>query len=294
MQTIQAAHILSIRTGLAAEALSVSAVLNGQVFLIEDDVAIDIRDGHLSGGNQIEVVHFSVIHLTFLVGQLACAIARCSVNYRRRHYLRVATLAGFVEEEVNECALQTSTFTDVDGETGTRNLHSEVKVDEVVFLGQLPMGKGIVNTQLGIHVPIAHSVLLRALLQVALHDAVVLGSMAFRHLVIRNVRNLAKQGCEFLLGAIHKFLQVLVLLLEVGYLQLYLFGLVALALLHERTNLSSQLLGLLFGLIEFALCFTALAIYCQYILYRFARTIEVLFLKAANHPFCFLIDEFEC
>ena len=63
--------------------------------------------------------------------------------------------------------------------------------------------------------------------------------MAFGHFVIRDVGNLTKQRGEFLLGTIHEFLQVLVLLLEVGHLQLYLFSLVAFALLHECTNLCS-------------------------------------------------------
>ena len=166
MQAVQSAHVLAIRASLATEALRVGAVLDGQVLLVEDHIAVDIRHRHLGSRNQVEVVDLGMIHLALLVGQLAGAIARCSIHHRRRHNLGVPALASLVEEEVDECALQAGTLTDVDRESGTRDLHAQVEVDEVVFLCQLPVGQRILNAQRGIHCPVAHGVLRCALLQI--------------------------------------------------------------------------------------------------------------------------------
>ena len=43
VQAVQAAHVLAVGASLAAEALRVGAVLDGQVGLAEDDVAVDVR-----------------------------------------------------------------------------------------------------------------------------------------------------------------------------------------------------------------------------------------------------------
>ena len=68
VQTVQSAHVLAIRAGLPTEALCIGAVLDGQILLVEDNVAVDICHGHLGRGDQIEVVHLAVIHLPLLVG----------------------------------------------------------------------------------------------------------------------------------------------------------------------------------------------------------------------------------
>ena len=154
MQAVQSADVLAIAASLTAETLCVSAVLYGQVLFVKDDVAIDIRDGHLGSGNQIEVVDLAVVHLAFLVRQLASAIARCGVDHRRRHNLCVAALRGLGQEEVDECALQLCTFTYINRETSSRNLHAQVEVDEVVLLSQFPAssqwGRGLSIPRLGL------------------------------------------------------------------------------------------------------------------------------------------------
>ena len=75
MQTVQSAHILSVATCLSAEALCISAVLDGQILLVENHITVDIRYGHLCSGNQVEVIYLAVIHLSFLVRQLTCSIS---------------------------------------------------------------------------------------------------------------------------------------------------------------------------------------------------------------------------
>ena len=68
MQAVQAAHVLAIRASLTTEALCISAVLDGQILLVENHVAIDIRDGYLSRRNQIEVVYLAFVTGTSAVG----------------------------------------------------------------------------------------------------------------------------------------------------------------------------------------------------------------------------------
>ena len=175
VQTVQSAHILAVGTSLAAETLGVGAVLDGQILLVENHVAVDVRHGHLGCGDEIEVVHLAMIHLALLVGQLACAVAAGGIHHRGRHDLGVAGLAGFVEEEVDERTLQTGSLANIDGKPCTGDFHAQVEVDEVVFLGQFPVGQGILDVEVGIHVPVAHGVALAAFTKVRLHHVVVLG-----------------------------------------------------------------------------------------------------------------------
>ena len=74
-----------------------------------------------------------MIHLTFLIRQLTCPVAGSSIDNDWRHYLRIAGFARLVEEEVDECALQARSLSDVDGETGTGDLNAEIEVYQVIF-----------------------------------------------------------------------------------------------------------------------------------------------------------------
>ena len=244
VQTVQSAHVLAIRASLAAETLGVGAVLDGQILLVENNVAVDVRHGHLGRGDEIEVVYLAMIHLTLLVGQLACAVARSGIHHRGRHDFRVARLAGLVEEEVDECALQTGSIADIYGESCTGNLHAQVEVDEVVFLGQFPVGQGILDVQVGVHVPVAHGVALTAFAQVRLHHVVVLGARALGHFVVGYVGDGAEQGGHVFFGLLHLLFQLLVGLLHFRNLLLDGVGLVFLSFLHQSANLGGHFLGL--------------------------------------------------
>ncbi len=235
-----------------------------------------------------------MIHLTLLIGQLTCAVTRSLVHHRWRHDLRVTALASLVQEEVDQCTLQSGALTDVHRESGTSNLHAQIKVDEVVFLGEFPVGQGIGDTQLGVHIPVAYGVLCGALLQVALHYAIILGGLALGHLVVRNVRNLAQQCGHLLLSLGHHLVHLLRFLLQLSHLSLYLLGLFLLTLLHQGTNLTRQLLLFIQTLVELLLGLAALFVYCEHVIDGSLSLGEVLLLQATNHAFGFLINKFEC
>ncbi len=163
-----------------------------------------------------------MIHLTFFVGQLACAIARGGIDHRRRHNFYVSGFAGFVEEEVDERALQLCAFAFVDGESGTCDLHSEVEVDQVVFLSQLPV-RQCVGRKFGFHA--SHFLYY-----------VVVGAYAFGHFVIRNVRDGIEQGLQVFGCLVHFGLQGFVGFLQFGYTAFGCFGFLFLSFFHQLSD----------------------------------------------------------
>ena len=105
MKTVQTAYILAVRTRLATETLRVCAVLNRQLSLVQNDVAIEVGHRHLSRRNQIEIIHLTVVHLTLFIRQLARSVTRSGVHYRRRHNLRISGFIGFRKEEIDQSTL---------------------------------------------------------------------------------------------------------------------------------------------------------------------------------------------
>ena len=239
MQTIQTAYILTIRTCLATEALGVCTVLDGEFLLVNNNITVDVGHWHLGGRNQIEVVQTAMVHLSLLVGQLTSTITAGSIHHRGRHDLLVTGRACLVQEEVDKSTLQTGTKATVNRETCTGNLHTQVKVYQVVFLAQFPVWQHLALCG-WVRIPVAHGVLsLHTLFQVGLHHPVVLSTFALGHLVVGDVGYLAEFCCQFLFGILHVGLQGLVGGLYLRYLGLHGLSLVLLALLHQAANLCS-------------------------------------------------------
>ena len=294
MQTVQAAHVLAIGTSLAAEALGVGTVLDGQFLLVQNNIAVDVCYGHLGGGNQVQVVQTAMVHLSLLVGQLASAISAGGIHHRGRHNLLVAGRACLVQEEVYQCTLQTGTKATVHWETGTRYLHTQVKVYQVVLLAQFPVWKHLALCG-GVGIPVAHGVLsLNALLQVGFHHPVVLGALALGHLVVGDVGYLAEFCGQFLLGILHVGLQGLVGGLYLGHLCLHGLSLVLLALLHQSANLGSQFLGISQILVKLCLSGTALLVNLHHLGNGFTSTSKMFFLQTGNDVFRLLGNQFQC
>ena len=163
-----------------------------------------------------------MVHLSFLVGQLAGAVARSGVHHCGGHHFRVARSACLVEEEVDEGALQAGTLAFVYGEACAGNLHTQVEVDDVILLGQFPVGQGVFG-QFGLHA--AH-----------LYHEVVFGRSAFGHFVVGNVGDGVEQLLQVVCGLVHVGLQGLVGFLQFGHTALGGFGLVLLAFLHQLAD----------------------------------------------------------
>ena len=143
-----------------------------------------------------------MVHLAFLIGELTCAIAAGGIHHGGRHDLGVASLVGLGQEEVDECSLQLCSLADVDREASAGDLHAQVEVDEVVFLGEFPVGQTCL-LHYGIGGPVAHGVRAVALLEVGFHDDIVLRSSSFWHLVVGDIGNLIELLVESLLSLVH-------------------------------------------------------------------------------------------
>ena len=280
MQAVQAAHVLAVRAGLAAEAGRVGAALDGQVLLVEDHVAVDVGDRHLSRRDEVEVVKVGVVHLALLVGQLAGAQSAGLIHHVGRLYLQVAGLAGLIEEESLQRALEAGHLADIYWEAGAGDLHAEVEVHEVVFLQQVPVAQGV-RTQLGLHAAFFHYHVVGCVLTLG-------------HVIIGDVRDGEEHLGHVVLCLVHHLLEGLVVGLQLGNLFLYLGGFVFLAFFHQTADLLGQLVLLLLVRIELLLAFTTDLVIFQYLLNGLARTVEVLLLQTFDHTFSFLTDEFEC
>ena len=294
VQTVQATHILAIGTSFATEALGVGAVLDGEVLLVDDDITIDVGDGHFGGWDEIEIVNLAVVHLSLLVGQLACAVARILVDNCRRHDLLIAGIGSFGEEEVDEGTLQTSAETTIDGESCTSNLDTEVEVDKVKVLGEFPVWQ-LGSRHLRVAVPIAYGILTEyALLKVGLDNPIVLGTSAFGHLVVGDIRNLAEHVVHLGLACGFLIVEILVDGLEFGNASLGSLGLVALAILHEHAYAFGETVCLGEVVIEGLLRLTALLVLGDDGVDGFACAFEMLFVQTGNDAIVLLGDEFQC
>ena len=75
VQTVKSADIFSIRTGLTTETSRICTILYRKILLVKYHVTEYIGYRHLGRRYKIKVVKIAMIHLSFLVGQLARTIA---------------------------------------------------------------------------------------------------------------------------------------------------------------------------------------------------------------------------
>ena len=222
MQTVQSAHIFSIRAGFATETLRIGAVLDRQLLFIEDNITVDISNRDFGCRDQIKIIHFAMIHLPFLVRQLARTITGSSIHNCRRHDFRITGFTGFIQEEVNQRTLQLRTLSLVNRETGTCDLHSQVKIDQVIFLCQFPMGQCVFR-QFRFHT--AH-----------LFNLIIVSSHTFGHFVVRNIRDCIEQVLHIFDRLIHFGLDSLVDFLDLSNTLLSNFGFLFFTFFHQHAD----------------------------------------------------------
>lgn len=223
VETVEAAYVFAVGAGFATEALGVGAVLDGHVALVEDYVAVDVGDGDFGCGDEVEVVFCAVVHLSFFVGKLACAVAGGGVDYCGGDDFCVAALLGFVEEEVDEGALESGALAFVDGEAGACDFYAEVEVDEVVFFGEFPVGTGVFGEGFDV---------------AAFFDyEVVVGCAAFGYFVVGDVGDVVEHFGHLFFSCLHLCFKLLVGLLHSGYAFAYGCGFFFFAFAHELAYL---------------------------------------------------------
>src|SRR5574344_2223942 len=184
-----------------------------------------------------------MIHLSFFIGKLTSTISRSFVDNVRWLYLQIATFASFVKEESFECTLETSHLANINRETCTCNFDTEVEIDKVVFLTDIPM---------------AECILVKVWFNAAFFDNnIVVGILAFRNIVVRNIRNLQQFMNHVLLSFIHHLFEFFVCRFQFGYLILYFIGFILFPIFHQTANAFCKLVLLLFVGIKLLLRFAS-------------------------------------
>ncbi len=223
VQAVESAHVLTVAAGLTTETGGVGATLDRQVLLVENLVAEDVGHRYLSRRNEVEVVEVGMIHLALLVGQLTRAVARGGIDDIRRLNLNITGLAGLIEEEGLKGTLEAGHLTDVDGEAGTGNLHTEVEVDEVELLQQIPVAECVLRK-------VGHDAAF-------LDDDIAGGILALGHLVVGDIGDFEQLVDHVVLSLVINFLQGFVVGFQFGHLRLHLFCFLLLAFFHQTANL---------------------------------------------------------
>ncbi len=99
MQAIEATDILPIAAGFTAEARRIRRHSDRELSFFQHLVAEDVRYWNFGSGDQIEVIPAHIIHLSFLIRQLAGAPRRGFVDHDRRLIFRIAR-GGVVVEKI--------------------------------------------------------------------------------------------------------------------------------------------------------------------------------------------------
>ena len=104
-----AAHIFAVRSGFAAKAWRVGSERNRQARLIQNFIAIKVRDRNFCSRNQPQIF-FAMRHAEKIggkLGQLSGAVHRIRIHQIRRQNLGVSMLARMqIEHEVRQRAFE--------------------------------------------------------------------------------------------------------------------------------------------------------------------------------------------
>ena len=114
----------TIATSFAAETRSIGGTADRQVALCQDHIAEDVRYRYLSGRDKVKVVYLYMVHLSFLIGELSCTIARILIDHMRHLVFQITRLGILVQEIGDERSLQLCPFVLIDGEACSCQFYS--------------------------------------------------------------------------------------------------------------------------------------------------------------------------
>ena len=174
---------------------------------------------------------------------MSCAVSGCGVDDGRGDDFGVSGSLCLVEEEVDECTLEPCSFSFIYGESGSGDFHAEVEVDEVVFLGKLPVRECVLR-KLGFQ-------------SSGLDDEVVGRCFSFGHFVVWQVGDGVEQVLHLLECAVLVLFERLVGFLDECDTLLGRFGFFLLAFLHQSSDVFRC--GIYFSQVAVELCLCGLA-----------------------------------
>ena len=102
---------------------------------------MEVGDGNLGGGHEIQIVARDDVHEVFFVGDLTGSAGRSRVHQRRRPDLGHAVLGRVdVEHHVDERPLESRALARVDRKSGAGDLGSTLEIEHLEVRGDIPVG----------------------------------------------------------------------------------------------------------------------------------------------------------
>jgi len=137
-------RVLPVGSRLAAKARRVGHVVDGQVLLAQDLVAVDVRDGDLGRGDHVVVHPFDLEEVLGELRELPRAGHALLVDHEGREDLQVGVLEGVqVEHVVDEGPFELGAPAAIQGEARPRDLCPAGKVQDLQILADVPVGLGL-------------------------------------------------------------------------------------------------------------------------------------------------------
>ena len=229
MKAVQSTYVLSIGTRFSSEAWGIAESLHWKVFFAQDNIAEEVGDRHLCRGNHVEVINLHVVHLTFLVRKLTCAVSRRFIDHQGWHDLHIPCFLSLIQEESDQCTLDLCSFTCIHWEARSSDLHSQLEVYKAIFRGQFPVWNGFIMKLRNL-----------SFLEV---DLIILRRLTFWYGGMRRIWQGVQQVTNAVLHAVHLLLQGLNAFFELHWPGLHGFSLFALSLLEKFTDLLSDGVG---------------------------------------------------
>ena len=84
-----------------------------------------------------------MIHLSFFIRQLSCSETGIFIDKDGRLYFFITGFDCFIEEKINECTLESCTFSLVNRKTCAGKFYTQFKIDDIILCSKLPMWKCI-------------------------------------------------------------------------------------------------------------------------------------------------------
>src|SRR6185312_15166712 len=130
-----ATHILSIGSGFAAKAWSVTGYRNGKAALLKRLFAVEVGKRHLGRGYEPEVMILDAEKVPAKFGELSGAVHRSGIHHIRRQYFRVAVPAGMkIEHEIRQRSFQPGALIEIHGKARARKLGSPLEIENPKLL----------------------------------------------------------------------------------------------------------------------------------------------------------------
>ena len=218
-----------------------------------------------------------MIHLSLLVRKLACTEAGSLIHHHRRLHLLVSCRCVDVKEVVDQSSLQSCTLALVHREAGTGELHSEVKVDDVILLCKLPVRKTVFSE-------------LRDLVTCLDHD-IILSSLSLRNHIAWEVRQKHHERIQFRIVLLGLGLYFARACLQSGNFRLDSLGLFLPAFLHQTSDLGSLLLLLGQACVKLELKGSSVLIK-DIDLFHYFLCVKILDCEFLNHELRILTEQF--